>query len=233
MVKQTNIIRKTFSYIILSFTFVASLVLLPYISNKRSGVDNYIILNSRGETYKIILEELNTKFNSIAYSSILLKYDGENFAGFNPYIGSLVKFIPRIVWKDKPVPTSYNSDVSGMPSRRIPELLGNRTDSFNTGTSSYAVSAWQLGYWTVLLAIILNILLFKLINHCFKNKSFYIKSFGFMLIGFPQLVMLPSFGDNIIQKLMEASILLLILLLFNILKMVQSDEKYNYYRWNR
>ena len=54
-----------------------------------------------------------------------------------------------------------------------------------------------------------------------------------MLIGFPQLVMLPSFGDNIIQKLMEASILLLILLLFNILKMVQSDEKYNYYRWNR
>lgn len=233
LMRQTNLLKKIFSYVLLGLIFLSSLIVLPYLSNKRIDTDTSITLNVNNDAFQMILGELNVKLNSIAYSSVLLKYDGENFAGFTPYVGSLVKFIPRVIWKDKPTATSFNSDITGIPSRRIPTLLGGSSDTFNTGTSPYSVSAWQKGFWTVSLSIILNILLFCLINAFFKKGTFFLKAFAFMLTGFPQLIMLPTFGDNIIQKLVEATIILVFLFIFGQLKLIYKNENHSYYRWVR
>lgn len=218
--RKLKIIRNYFITLVL---IVGSLIALPYISASRTNIDREITLSSLNSN-TVLLEELNTKLNNIAYSTVLIKYDGAYFAGFNPYIGSMFKFIPRLIWNNKPTATSYNTNVSGIPSRRVPELLGSDSDTYNTGVSACAVSIWQVGILTVFLSIILNVLLILLINNCLNNESYYIKTLGFMLVGFPQLVMLPTYGDNIIQKGMEALILIILLFMFRLIKIVRSYE---------
>lgn len=224
---EQNKVKLIINYSIIIFITIVSILILPILATSRVGndglkdnlnLDNVLTMNN------LVLEDLNTKLNSIAYSAILLKYDGESFAGFNPYKGSLFKFIPRFIWSEKPTPTSYNSSIDGMPSRRIPDLLGNKSDTFNTGTSAYAVSAWQMGIYGVIISIVLNVLFFIFINGLFNNPSFINKTLGFILISFPQLNILPTTGDNIILKFEEFLVYVLILILFNYVKIVKSDE---------
>lgn len=221
--RENNRIKKIRTYTLLGTVFLASVIALPFMSAQRTGADTAVIIKS-DNVLNLATEELNVKLNSIAYSVVLLKYDGEDFAGFKPYLGSLAKFVPRFAWKNKPTATSFNEGISGIPSRRFPELLGVDSETYNTGTSTYAVATWQMGIITVFITFILNILLFKIINNCFNNSSFYIKSFGFMLLGFPQLTMLPSFGDNIVQKLIEAFVIFILLLSFNYFKLIRKNE---------
>lgn len=225
--REENSIKKVRTYVILVVVSLASVMALPYMSAQRSGADVAVITKSEN-VWSLVLEELNVKLNSIAYSSVLLKYDHEEFAGFNPYLGSLAKFVPRLFWKDKPTATSFNEDISGIPSRRIPVLLDVNSESYNTGTSAYAVAAWQMGFITVLLTFFLNVLMFKLINNSLNNSSLYIKSFGFMLVGFPQLVMLPTYGDNILQKLIEAFVIFVLLIMLNIISLEHVNENSNF-----
>lgn len=224
---EQNKVKLIINYSIIILITIVSILILPILATSRVGndglkdnlnMDNILTMNN------LVLEDLNTKLNSIAYSAILLKYDGESFAGFNPYKGSLFKFIPRFIWSEKPTPTSYNSSIDGMPSRRIPDLLGNKSDTFNTGTSAYAVSAWQMGIYGVIISIVLNVLFFIFINGLFNNPSFINKTLGFILISFPQLNILPTTGDNIILKFEEFLVYGLILILFNYVKIARSDE---------
>lgn len=87
---------------------------------------------------ELTLYHLNLKLNSIAYSTTLITRDGEGFAGYEPYVGSLFKYMPRAIWNAKPTPTSYNGTVAGTPSRRIPELLNlGNSEYANVGTSAF------------------------------------------------------------------------------------------------
>ena len=224
--REENSIKRIRAYIVLVVVFLASVIALPFMSAQRSGADVAVITKS-DNVWSLVLEELNVKLNSIAYSSVLLKYDGEEFAGFNPYLGSLAKFVPRLLWKDKPTATSFNEDISGIPSRRVPILLDVDSESYNTGTSAYAVATWQMGFITVLITFVMNVLMFKLINNSLNNSSFYIKSFGFMLVGFPQLVMLPTYGDNILQKLIEAFVIFVLLIMLNFFSLERVNENSN------
>lgn len=205
-------IRKSTSLII---ALAVSLIMLPILASTRVGDSSGS--SSISESIKLVPEQLNIKLNSFSYSEVLLKYDGAGFAGFNPYIGSIMKFVPRFVWSNKPTATSFNSDVNGIPARRIPYLQGVKNDSYNVGVSAFAVSSWQMGYFTVILAIIVNFLFLKYVSRCLNNKSLIIKSIGFMLIGFPQLVMIPTYGDNIIQNIELSIILIIILISFKVL----------------
>ncbi|UFH33337.1 O-antigen polysaccharide polymerase Wzy [Chryseobacterium sp. C-71] len=204
---------------------VFSIVLLPYLSSSRVSDSDVSI--KQNDVFNLALEEFNTKLNSFAYSTALLKYDGEEFAGFNPYLGSLLKFIPRVVWNEKPTATSFNSEVSGIPSRRVPYLLGDTSETFNTGVSAYAVSAWQMGIFTVVVSIVFNVVMLFFINRCFMHRSVYIKSLGFMMTGFPQLIMLPTYGDNIIQWAIQTMMFFLGLLFLRIIIIKKkSQNKY-------
>ena len=212
---------KKFKYVTAMLIVIGvSLLLLPILANKRAGREEIKLSNS----LELVPQELNIKLNSFSYSEVLIKYDGAEFAGFNPYIGSVFKFVPRFLWNNKPTATSFNNDVSGIPSRRIPYLQGDKSESYNVGTSAFAVSLWQMGYLTVFLAIILNVFFLKVLNRMLNKKSFIIKSIAFMMLTFPQLVMFPTFGDNIIQVLELSIVITIVFLVLGFLKLVKSEN---------
>ena len=201
---------------------LASLFLLPILASKRVGEDTSELV-SEFNISDLVLSQLNIKLNSIAYSSVLLEKDGIGFAGINPYVGSLLKFLPRGLWADKPTPTSFNGNISGVPSRRIPYLLNGTNGTYNVGVSAGIVALWQ-GYYSVILTIILNVLLLHIISKSLVSKLAIINAIGFMLFLFPQLIMTPSFGDNIIQRLLEAAFILILLLISGFIKIVRIIE---------
>lgn len=202
---------------------VGSMLLLPFLASKRVGQDTSGLIEviDVGNIDEIVLTQLNIKLNSIAYSSVLIERDGIGFAGVNPYIGSMLKFLPRGLWHDKPTPTSFNGNISGVPSRRIPYLLDDTSDTYNVGVSAGIVSLWH-GYFSIILSIILNVLLLYIISRSLGSKVPVVNGLGFMLFLFPQLVMTPSFGDNIIQKLLETVFLVVLLLMSGSIKFVRT-----------
>lgn len=203
---------------------LASMLVLPILSAKRTGHETNLDVQDLTTISELVLVELNIKLNSIAYSSALLEYDGEGFAGLKPYIGSIFKYIPRFIWNDKPTPTSFNNDISGTPARRAPYLYGVINDTQNVGVSAYSVSSWQCGIYTVILSIFLNVIYLIIICTFLKNRSLFLNAIGFQLLYFPQLIMTPSHGDNIIQKLLEIIIILSLLLSFKVIKFTITRE---------
>lgn len=194
-----------------------SLLIVPIIAEKRTGGDiSSVPINV---AVKAGLFHVNLKLNSIAYGSVLPEKDGIGFAGVTPYIGSFFKFVPRAVWPDKPTPLSYNGEIEGTPSRRIPRLVttSDNLDTANTGYSPLAISLWQ-GSLFVLLSLILNVIYLRSIIGCIANNSYWIKAIGLYLFTFPQLDRFPSTGDNIVQKLLEAIFLIVLLLCLRLIK---------------
>ena len=217
--KQDKIVWYKFlvSIVLLS---VGSMLLLPILASKRVGEDTSGLVNE-SNINDLVLTQLNMKLNSIAYSTVLIERDGVGYAGFNPYLGSLLKFLPRGIWSDKPTPTSFNGTISGVPSRRVPYLLNDTTDTYNVGVSAGIVSLWH-GYYSVFLTIILNVLLLRIISKSLGSKVLIMNGIGFMLFLFPQLVMTPSYGDNIIQRLLEALFIIVLLFISGSVKFVRS-----------
>ncbi len=222
-VKRDKIQLNWFKFLVpILLLSLASLFLLPILASKRVGEDTSEIV-SEFNMSDLVLSQLNIKLNSIAYSSVLLEKDGIGFAGINPYLGSLLKFLPRGLWADKPTPTSFNGNISGVPSRRIPYLLNGTNGTYNVGVSAGIVALWH-GYYSVLLSIILNVLLLHIISKSLVSKLAIINAIGFMLFLFPQLIMTPSFGDNIIQRLLEAVFILILLFISGFIKIVRIIE---------
>lgn len=194
-----------------------SLLLVPIIAEKRTGGDvSSVPINV---AVKAGLFHVNLKLNSIAYGSVLPEKDGIGFAGGTPYIGSFFKFVPRSLWSDKPTPLSYNGEIEGTPSRRIPRLVttSDNLDTANTGYSPLAISLWQ-GPLFVFLSLIINVIYLRSIIGCIANNSYWIKAIGLYLFTFPQLDRFPSTGDNIVQKLLEAVFLIILLWCFRLIK---------------
>ena len=71
---------------------------------------------------------------------------------------------------------------------------------------------------------ILNVFFLKVLNRMLNKKSFIIKSIAFMMLTFPQLVMFPTFGDNIIQVLELSIVITIVFLVLGFLKLVKSEN---------
>lgn len=196
--------------------FISSLLLLPIMANLRVGEDNSGFEIDK-DVVNIVVEQLNIKSNAIGYSSVLIENDGIGYAGLNPYIGSLLKFLPRGIWSEKPTPTSFNGDITGTPARRVAFLLSGSDGTYNVGVSPGLVCLWH-GYFSIFLSIIINVLFLRLLSFLLSLSSVYMNSLGFVLFYFPQLIMTPSYGDNIIQKVFEVLLLFFMLYIFKIIK---------------
>ncbi len=71
-----------------------------------------------------------------------------NFAGFRPFYGAAVAFIPRFLWKDKPLPLSGDNTVPGLPWYMV---MGFRGEPWNNGSvSASGIAYWQFGWLGVL-----------------------------------------------------------------------------------
>ncbi|GHT18846.1 hypothetical protein FACS189429_5890 [Bacteroidia bacterium] len=199
------------------------LVLLPILASLRSGEDAEESSDIE-QTTKLVFNQLNIKLNSVGYTSVLIENDGMGFAGIKPYVGSLFKFFPRSLWKEKPTPTSFNGEISGTPARRIPYLMTGEEGVYNVGTAPGLVALWH-GWHSVILSALLSVMFLWILCKSLSAKSLIVNAIGFMLFYFPQLVMTPATGDNIIQKLLEALIIILLLLFSGVLTMYKIEKK--------
>lgn len=213
---------KSLKYITITIAlFVFSLIMLPVLANIRVGDDNSGITFDK-DVVNVVIEQLNIKSNAIGYSSVLIENDGIGYAGINPYIGSFFKFLPRTLWAGKPTPTSFNGDITGTPARRVAFLLSGQDGTYNVGVSPGLVCLWH-GYFSVILSVVINVLFLSLLAFLLSLGSVYMNSLGFLLFYFPQLIMTPSYGDNIIQKVFEVLLLFCLLFFFRVIKITTKE----------
>lgn len=159
---------------------------------------------------KILLGTLFTKLNSFSSGYVLLKYDGFNFAGFKPYVGSFFIFIPRSIWPDRPPAGSFNDSYSGTPARRVPILLGFSSDFYNVGVSPLSVSIWQLGLLGVLFYLVLLFFYFKFLNNVLSDGSIFKTVVVLSFFSIPNFSSVFPYPDQIIKNFVVYFVIFLI-----------------------
>lgn len=196
-------------------------LLLPILAEKRA--DNESSIN-KSIVVDLALFHMNLKLNSIAYSTVLIEKDGIGYAGMTPYVGSLLKFVPRLLWTEKPTPLSCDGSVEGMPSRRIPRLAGfSNLDESNVGTTAFIVSLWH-GWLGYIITILLNVFYLFTITKLFLSNPFFLKAIGIYLLVFPQLISTPNSGDYLLQRLLEIPIYLFLLIVIGAIKVIKNNN---------
>jgi hypothetical protein len=183
-------LRKIFSTLTVAAIFVASLALSQIIGSTRVGntvSDPLSTLESFDQLGA--LNTLYAKFNSIGSGVQLIEGYGAGAAGFKPYIGSLLFFVPRFIYPNKPVAGSIDGSYAGIPARLVPTLFNPNDTINNVGVSPLAISIWEwgwsLGVLVFLFACVANL---YLINWLVTNRMQALQLLGFYAAAFPTLI---------------------------------------------
>lgn len=151
------------------------------------------------------------KFDSFSAGFVLVnsvKSDDQAHAGFAPYIGSFLIFIPRALWLKRPVAGSGDGTIYGHPSRLVPRLLDVNSDSLNVGVSKLHITLWQFGTLGYLAFLLTCVIYLYFINHLLSSRNVFSRIMGVYLIGFPALVRLFPSPDEAVKELVICLILL-------------------------
>ena len=206
----------------LIFTFI-SLNIVIYISQNRANTDKIAlkeikITNSQNNKSDAYLMELVLKLNSIHDGAVLVTLSGMNFAGLKPYEGSLLAFVPRALFPNKPIPGSFNNTLTGIPARYTASLKGLNPEISNLGISASGISIWQLGIPGLILGGLFNIFNLIFINILLNKTSYYKQLLGFSLLQIPTFILINS-GDVIIKNWI--TILFIYIIIVTLLSLVR------------
>ncbi len=182
--------------------------------------EEFIILTryTKQEEYlALIFDQLTAKYDSISYGGVLIEAWGPGYAGFKPYIGSILSLVPRIIIPDKPVPGSINSSYLGTPQRLVPNRIGSySSQAVNVGVSPVAISVWQNGYVAgIILFLVFNIIALLFLNFMFRSTSKIIQAIAFSTLNLPSAAYFVTSPDNIIltyQRIIIVYIISLIII---------------------
>lgn len=152
-----------------------------------------------------------SKFDSISPGSILVEYSGVGAAGFTPYSGAILAFIPRIILPSKPIPGSIDGTALGEPARLVPRLIGLYSDSLNMGVSPAAISIWHLGVIGFVMFILFNWVSLIIINTLLLAQDVLIKTIGVFSIGLPAVSLIIASPDRILMNQIRIAIILVIM----------------------
>jgi hypothetical protein len=150
---------------------------------------------------------LLTKFNSFSSGLSLIDGYGSGSAGIRPYIGSVLVFMPRYFFPDRPVAGSIDGTIYGTPPRLVPQL---ETESYssNVGVSPYAVSVWHfgclLGGAILIVGGVFNILL---LQYLFSRNNIVYKIFAVYLIKVSSFVGIFNSPDVLLKNAIEIAIM--------------------------
>jgi hypothetical protein len=86
---------------------------------------------------------------------------------------------------DKPVPTSFNREQSGIPYVRAALDFGDIDLGMVVPVSASVVTLWELGYWGLPLFVVINILTIRFADAMLRSRSVLMGTFGIMLLAFP------------------------------------------------
>lgn len=154
------------------------------------------------------VQEMVIKFNSPLCGELLLETG--NGYGWQPFVGSALALVPRIILPDKPVPGSMTTDYWGHPTRIVAVLQGME-ESGNVQVSPAAIAIWELGYTGgLVLLIAFNVLLLYLLNSLLLSGSILCNTLALYVIQIPVFYTLFPSPDTVVQLVQRVGIVLLL-----------------------
>lgn len=145
-----------------------------------------------------LVREVATKLDSFSVGAFLLERMGPHYAGWQPYVGSLLSVVPRRLLSSKPVPGSVDGTYSGHPSRVMAAAMGMDSAAGNVDVSAAAVTIWQLGYLGLPLMVAANVLYLSFINALLLSESVLLNSVGVFAMSIPTFLTLFASPDVVI-----------------------------------
>jgi hypothetical protein len=118
-------------------------------------------------------EVIFIKLDAFTYGSMLTNVSGYGTGGLMPYVGSLVGFIPRFIWLDKPVAGSTgDGSIYNHPTRLVNKNVGVQSDSLNVNISPLSITLWQFGFLGFVVFVAAMLLYIRYLNTIMNNSSF-------------------------------------------------------------
>ena len=154
---------------------------------------------------------LYAKFNSISTGMALVNGYGAGTAGFAPYRGSLVFFIPRFIYPDKPIAGSINDTYFGTPARLVPALVNPRDTIRNVGVSPLAVSVWHWGWIGGIVAFVVGCFVTLRLLAFMLNGTLLLRLLAFSLIPIPGFFHVVPSPDVALKNIMFVGFVVVLL----------------------
>lgn len=167
---------------------------------------NYYSINANNLTFSRMLFN---KFDIFSTGVLLIKNSGGlASAGFRPFYGSVLIFIPRAIWPERPVSGSADGTIYGHPSRLVLSSIMPFSDYQNVGIAPLHIALWQLGIFGAVLFIIVVVAFLWIINKFLLSGRLLIRTLGIYLLSIPTFHQIIASPDVIIRQLMTVMILL-------------------------
>lgn len=204
--RSRDFAKKAFKMAILS-ALVAAL-LMPFaiaISKVRSEgiIDMNSVIESGNEAGASLAEGAFTlfmKFNSFSSGLDLIDGYGPGSAGIAPYIGSVLIFMPRFIFPDRPVSGSIDGTIYGTPARLVPQLYMNSL-FMNVGVSPFSISVWHFGWlFGAIVLVIAGTLNLLLLQHLLTRRSALYKIIAIYTIQIPTFMGLFNSPDALVKN---------------------------------
>ena len=127
------------------------------------------------------IETTLSRLDTAQDAGILAQFarDSGQYAGFQPFLGAFLSWLPRYLWPEKPLATSIDDSLSGTPPYITGALRGIWGGTASTGASGIAF--WQMGWLGVLITAIGNAMVILLIvRPCLRAGVFGLAVFLIM-----------------------------------------------------
>lgn len=184
-------------------------------SDATEGVGELTSTIGASDLRDLMVQSLVTKLDEFSPGAVLLGAFGPGNGGIKTYAGSVLGFLPRYFYSDKPVPGSWDGTYYGTPGRMVAAYSGSAADYGSTGIGVASIAAWQLGYVNLLFLVFCNVINLRILNTLLTSPSTAAWAAALWSIDLPAMMGLIATPDAILMSLQRLALAVLLLELFS------------------
>lgn len=159
------------------------------------------VSTAAGEAMSAAAAAVFGKYDGSSTGEFLVSAYGAGSAGFTPYIGSLLIFVPRAIVPGRPVPGSYDGTYSGHPTRLVPALVYYDSPSYNVGILPGHIAVWHMGYIGLVIASVVLAAYFFFLNGYFGSASVWRVILAFQALSMPSFHTVFTSPDVVLRNM--------------------------------
>lgn len=174
----------------------------------REGLQTAVAGTPLGTQITFVAAEVNRKFDAVGPGVELLALEPPETAGPTPLLSAMLSPIPRVLYPDKPVPTSRDGTYLGTPYRVAAKAYGDPEVGMVVPVTASAISLWELGWAGIVLLLVANVLNLVVLNSCLLTTNVVVRALGISLLGLPTAEFLIAPTSSIVRDLLRLSVML-------------------------
>ena len=213
---------RTVAVVAFSAAIVVFLILpISYAVQQTRGADSTVLFAKEYQTFDPmdLAGVLFMKFNSFSSGAeLIVSGGGLGYARIEPYLGSLLVFMPRALFPNRPVAGSSDGTIYGHPSRVVPAVAGIHSDALNVGVSPAHIALWHFGYFGLIIFVLSGWMYLNIINKLLKNGTLLYGTCAVYLLNIPSFLILNSPDNLVKQSIIIGAIILIFAMIREILK---------------